>query len=74
MCLAIPGKVVKVESRKIEVKYPNGESGHVLIGDEPVKEGGFVLVQMGTVVKILSEKEAAIAIKSWKNKTLSSHN
>jgi len=58
MCLAIPGQTTKVEGHKVTVKYP-GEERSVLVGDEKVKKGDFVMVQMGVIVKILSRKEAA---------------
>jgi hydrogenase expression/formation protein HypC len=65
MCLAMPGQITKIEGHKATVKYP-GESRAVLVGDEKIKKGDYVMVQMGIVVKILSEKEAKLALKSWK--------
>lgn len=64
MCLAIPGKIKKIEGRKVMVCYP-GETRQALIGDDPVKIGDYVLVQMGIVIKILSAKEAQLALKAW---------
>ncbi|KKR80471.1 MAG: Hydrogenase maturation factor [Candidatus Daviesbacteria bacterium GW2011_GWA1_41_61] len=64
MCLAIPGKIIKVEKRQVLVQYP-GQTRLALVGDEAVKVGDWVLVQMGIVIKILSSKEAQIAQKSW---------
>ena len=66
MCLAIPGQIIKVEGHKATVKYP-GETRDVLLGDEKVKKGDYVMVQMGIVVKILSKKEALQSLKAWKN-------
>lgn len=65
MCIAAPGQVTKIEGRKATVKYP-GESRFALIGDEAVKEGDFVMVQMGIVVKVLSSKEAKATLTAWK--------
>jgi hydrogenase expression/formation protein HypC len=67
MCLAIPGKIIKIEGRKASIQYP-GETRFALLGDEPVKVGDAVLVQMGIVIKILSAAEAAASKKAWKNK------
>jgi hydrogenase assembly chaperone HypC/HupF len=64
MCLAIPGKVSNIEGHKIYVQYPN-EKRPAMVGDEPVKIGDYVLVQMGIVIKILSTKEAKAAQKAW---------
>lgn len=64
MCLAIPGKVKKIEGHKAVIEYP-GETRLVLVGDDPVKVGDYVLVQMGIVIKILSPSEAAITSKAW---------
>ena len=51
MCLAIPGQIKKIEGYKATVKYP-GEERFALVGDEKVKKGDYVMVQMGIVVKI----------------------
>ena len=66
MCLAIPGKIKKIEGKKVIVKYP-GEIREVLIGDKPIKVGNWVLVQMGVIIKIISSKEAQISLKAWQN-------
>ena len=66
MCLAIPGQITKVEGHRVTVKYP-GEERFALVGDEKLKKGDFVMVQMGIVIKILSKKEVLEAQKLWKN-------
>ena len=65
MCLAIPGKIVKIEGRRVMVEYPGKEVRLALVGDEPVKVGDYVMVQMGIVIKIISPKEAKVALKAW---------
>lgn len=65
MCLAIPGKITKMEGRRATIEYP-GESRFALVGDDKVKKGDYVMVQMGIVVKILSKDEAKEALKAWK--------
>jgi len=64
MCLAIPGKVIKIEGRKATVQYP-GQSRFALIGDEKIKVGDFVLVQMGIIIQKLSKKDAKISMSVW---------
>jgi hydrogenase expression/formation protein HypC len=65
MCLAIPGQVTKVEGHKATVKYPD-ESRFAMVGDEKIRIGDYVLVQMGIVIKTLSPKEARQSLKAWK--------
>jgi hydrogenase expression/formation protein HypC len=67
MCLAIPGKIIKIEKGKATVEYP-GQTRLALLGDEKVKVGDYVMVQMGIVIKKLSSKEASFAQKAWKIK------
>lgn len=65
MCLAVPGKIKKIEGKKVLLDYPD-EKRYALIGDEKVKVGDYVMVQMGIIVKILSRKEAKAAFEAWK--------
>lgn len=67
MCLAIPGRVIEISKNSAIIKYPQ-EQRKVLVGDDPIKIGDIVMVQMGIVVKILSKKEATAAQKAWKIK------
>lgn len=67
MCLAVPGKVKKIEGRKIIVEYP-GETGEALGGGIDVKAGDYVLVQMGVVIRKISAEEAKIATEAWSSK------
>lgn len=70
MCLAVPGKVKKIEGRKVFVDYGT-EVRRALVGDDPVKVGDYVMVQMGIVIQILSNKEAQVAIEAWRQQTYS---
>lgn len=67
MCLAIPGKIKEIKGRQVLIEYPQ-DLRLALVGDEPVKIGDNVLVQMGVVVKILSSTEAKIATEAWAKK------
>jgi len=64
MCLAFPGKVIKIEGQKVTVQYPQ-EVREVLLGGEKVKVGDYVLVQMGVVVKSLTAKEYKVSSEAW---------
>lgn len=69
MCLAIPGRVKKIEGRKLLIEYPN-EEREAHDGGVDVIPGDYVLVQMGIVVKKLLKKEAEEALKGWSSQTL----
>ena len=64
MCLAIPGKVIKIDGHKILIQYP-AEERQALIGNEALQVGDFVMVQMGIVIKVLTEQEAVEAQQAW---------
>lgn len=64
MCIAAPGRIIKVEGRKALVDYVFLKR-QVLIGGENVKVGDYVMVQMGIITKIISRKEALAASASW---------
>lgn len=65
MCLAIPGRVKQINGRQVLVEYPM-EERTVLNGDEVVKIGDFVLVQMGIILKKIPETEAKKSWDAWK--------
>jgi hydrogenase assembly chaperone HypC/HupF len=65
MCLAIPGKVKSKDGMRLVVQYPQ-EERQVLDGGVPVEVGDYVLVQMGIVVKKLTQEEAESANEGWK--------
>jgi len=53
MCIAFPGEIIKIEGLKAQVKYPT-EVRTALVGEENVKVGDKVLVQMGIIIQILN--------------------
>ena len=59
MCIAFPGKVIKIEGLKATVEYP-GEVRTAIIGEENVKVGDKVLVQMGIIIQVYENKKAPI--------------
>lgn len=65
MCLAIPGKIEKIDGMKAVINYGKQKRVATVTKDIPVKVGDFVLVQMGCVVQKLSRKEAESSIKAW---------
>ena len=60
MCLAIPGKVIKIDSDKnhATVDYGEGTKRKANISLVDVKKGDYVLVHAGFAIEVLDEKEA----------------
>lgn len=68
MCLAIPGKIKEINGHQVLVEYP-GETRQALVGDDPIKVGDYVMVQMGIVINTISDEEAKLAQEAWKEKS-----
>lgn len=64
MCLAIPGKVIKVEGSTAVIQYPKETRTAKIIG-EPVSAGDYVLVQAGIVLDKIPEEQAKKALEAW---------
>lgn len=64
MCLAIPGKVIKIGEKSVVVEYPV-ENREVYNSGVDVKVGDYVMVQMGIIVKKMSEEDASVMLKAW---------
>jgi len=60
VCLAIPGKVIKIDSDKnhATVDYGDGTKRKANISLVDVKKGDYVLVHAGFAIEVLDEKEA----------------
>jgi hydrogenase assembly chaperone HypC/HupF len=65
MCIAAPGKVIKIEGKKALIEYQGNEERYAMIIDEKVNVGSFVSVQMGLIVNVLSKAESLSAQKAW---------
>ena len=68
MCLAIPGKVEKVEKGFAVIDY-SGEKRKASVELVKVKPGDYVIVQAKFVVQKIPKQEALEAIKIWENQT-----
>jgi len=64
MCLAIPGKVVKLTKDRIIVDY--GDSKREVQSLIDAKVGDYVLVQMGRAIQKVKKEDALKSIKAWK--------
>jgi len=65
MCLAIPGKVIRIKGDKAIVDYGQDKREVKLINKE-IKVGNYVVVQSKLILQSIPEKEALESIKLWK--------
>jgi len=66
MCLAMPGKIIKIEGDKATIEYP-GEQRTATIVDGDYSIGDYVFVSAQIIVQKLSEQEALASLKEWEN-------
>jgi len=68
MCLAIPGKIEKVENNTAIIDYgiEKREADSSLI---EIKEGDYVIVNAGFIIEKIPEKEAKQALELIKNES-----
>lgn len=65
MCLAIPGKIIKIDGREALIEYP-GENRRAFLGDDvKAKTSDYVLVQMGVIIKKISSRQARASLQAW---------
>jgi len=67
MCLAVPGKVVKIEGKKAIIAYFDQER-QAMVAETRIKKGDWVMVQMGIIVKKLTDEEARGSLEAWEEK------
>jgi hydrogenase maturation factor len=65
MCIAAPGKVIKIQDKTAFVQYPGKIINKAIIGNEKVKIDSYVLVQMGIIIGVLSKNEAILRLKAF---------
>ncbi|MBL7100499.1 MAG: HypC/HybG/HupF family hydrogenase formation chaperone [Nanoarchaeota archaeon] len=65
MCLAIPGKIVKVTEDKAVVDYGDNQKEVPSLID--VKVGDYVIVQVGRIVQKVEKEDALKSIRAWKS-------
>jgi hydrogenase assembly chaperone HypC/HupF len=65
MCLAIPGQIKEIKGLQATIAYP-GETRKAFLGNDiKVKPDDYVMVQMGVIVKKISNREAKISLEAW---------
>ncbi|MBD3304604.1 HypC/HybG/HupF family hydrogenase formation chaperone [Candidatus Woesearchaeota archaeon] len=66
MCMAIPGKIIKIEDDEATIEYP-GEQRTAKIVEGEFSIGDYVFVSAQIIVQKLSEEEALASLKEWEN-------
>lgn len=66
MCLAIPGRVVKIEDDYAIVDFL-GQKRKVRLSVVKPKVNDYVIVKYGTIVEIVDKKSAKESIETWKS-------
>lgn len=68
MCLAIPGKIIKIDTmnQSAVVDYGSGIKRNANISLVDVKKGNYVLVHAGFAIQVLDGKEAKETIALFK--------
>ena len=65
MCLAIPGKITKIEGDSATVDY-DGEQREAKLMNPDIKVGDYVVVQNKLILLKLPEEQALQSIEMWK--------
>jgi len=70
MCLSIPSKVVKISEDKtmctVDTMGVRREANLMMMGDDDVKIGDYVLLHIGFVMNKIDEEEALKSIETYK--------
>ena len=65
MCLAIPGKIVKIKGNEAKVDFGEGTVRSVNISLVDVNIGQYVIVHAGFAIQTLDEEEARESLTLW---------
>ena len=69
MCLSIPSKVVRISEDKtmctVDTMGVQREANLMMMGDEEVRVGDYVLLHIGFVMNKIDEKEALASIATY---------
>ncbi len=70
MCLSIPSKVIEISEDKTYCKVDTmgvtREASLLMMMDQDIKIGDYVLLHIGFVMEKIDEKEAMLAIETYK--------
>jgi len=70
MCLSIPSKVIEISEDKTMCRVDTmgvvREANLMMMGEEDIRVGDFVLLHIGFVMNKIDEKEALASIETYK--------
>ncbi len=66
MCLAIPGKILKIDGNSALVDFDGIKQNVIIALIQNPEIGKFVIVHAGYAIEMINEKEAMEAIEQWK--------
>ena len=64
MCVAYPGKVIRIDGRTAEVDFA-GNLAHVNVGVVDARVGDYVLVHAGMAIEAMGEEKAREILEAW---------
>ncbi len=67
MCLAIPGKIIKIEEKTVIVDYLSEQREAVILDSSDLSVGDYVYVSNKIVVQKIPKEEALQCIKLFQN-------
>jgi len=65
MCLAIPGRITKIDDDIASVDFGGGTSRQVNVSLVNAKVGEYVIVHAGFAIEILNEEAAKETLELW---------
>lgn len=70
MCLAIPGKIIKIINANSPIKYAvtdfEGVTKEICIAWVDAKEGDYILTHAGLAISVVNEEEAKLTLDALK--------
>ena len=66
MCLAIPGKILKIDGNSAIVDFDGLTQNVIIALIQNPEVGKFVIVHAGYAIEMMGEKDAMEAIDQWK--------
>jgi len=68
MCLAVPGKVIKIDgdTADVEIGGIRKQVSLSLVSDQAVQIGEYVLIHTGYAITKIDEEEAKSILDAWK--------
>ena len=67
MCLAVPGRILKIDGTQAKVDFGHGTVREVDISLVDATVDQYVLVHTGYAIQVLDEEEAKASLDLWKD-------